>query len=433
MIVLEGLENLITSYSIIFMIFGLMFGILLGAIPGFGATLGIVLLIPFTFGMQPELALPMLAGVYSGAIFGGSITAITVGIPGTSASAATILDGYAMTLKGESRRALTTAVFSSSVGGLIGGLTLLLFASTLSKFTLYFGPAEYFMLAIFGLTVIVTVMGNSIIKGVISGLIGLLIATVGIDQINGANRFMFGQMYLIDGAPLIPVILSLFAFPRSLEMIRNTFINKKNNKVNGNFKMSGESISFKEMKAMWRTLLRSSILGTFIGMIPGAGANIACWVSYSEARRKSKYPEKFGTGIPEGVVAAEAANNATEGGSLIPMLTLSIPGSSAAAVMLGALMIHGMIPGPMLFTQHGTTAYTYVWSIIFNSILLIGIGYYGSKLFSKIVHIPVIVMSPVILLVTLLGAFATRQLVFDVGVTIVLGTFFYLLSTVNFS
>ncbi len=433
MVIIEGLENLVTSYAILYMVFGLMFGILLGAMPGFGATLGIVLLIPFTFGMDPGIALPMLAGVYSGAIFGGSITAITVGIPGTSAAAATVLDGYAMTMKGESRKALTTAVFSSSFGGLTGGLTLLLFASTLSGFTLYFGPAEYFMLSVFGLTVIVTVMGDSIIKGVISGLIGLLLATIGIDPINGADRFIFGQMYLIDGLPLIPVILALFAFPRSLEMIRDTFTKRKESSDKKNFRMSGKSISIKEMKKMFPTLIRSSVLGTFIGMIPGAGANIACWVSYSEARRKSKHPEKFGTGIAEGVVAAEAANNATEGGSLIPMLTLSIPGSSAAAVMLGALMIHGMVPGPMLFTQHGTTTYTYIWAIIFNSLLLIGIGYYGSKLFSKIVHVPGVVMAPIIIIVTLLGAFASRQLIFDMGVTVILGSIFYLLSTVRFS
>jgi len=432
LVIFESLIHLFSSYAPLLMILGVMFGIFLGAMPGFGATLGIVILIPFTFGMDPALALPMLAGVYSGAIYGGSITAIMVGIPGTSAAAATVLDGYEMTKKGKSNKALTTAIFASSTGGFIGGISLLLLATTLSKFTLKFGPAEYFMLSLFGLTIIATVVGESITKGIVAGLIGLLISMVGIDPINGQDRFTFGQMYLVDGFPLIPVILALFAFPRSLEMIHEIFANRKEKLTVSKFDISGTVISFKELKGLWRTLIRSSILGTFIGMIPGAGANIACWIGYSEARRKSKHPEKFGTGIYEGVAAAEAANNSTEGGSLIPMLTLSIPGSSAAAVMFGALMIHGMVPGPMLFTKYAMTTYTYIWAIIFNSIILLAIGYYGSRLFANFARVPLMILAPIMLLVTMLGAFATRQLVFDVGLTVVLGTIFYLFSLAKF-
>jgi putative tricarboxylic transport membrane protein len=410
------------------MIMGVFFGIFLGALPGFGATLGIAILIPFTFGLDPELALPMLAGVYSGAIYGGSITAIMVGIPGTSAAAATVIDGFEMTRKGESRKALTTAVFSSSFGGFVGGFSLLLFATILSKFTLKFGPAEYFMLSLFGLTIIATVVGKSMIKGLIAGLLGLLLGMVGIDPITGFNRFTFGQMYLIDGFPLIPVILALFAFPRSLTMIRDIFKEKKTTLANKLFRENGEPMTLKGMRRMWKILVRSSIIGTVVGMIPGAGANIACWIGVSEAKRNSKHPERFGTGIPEGVVAAEAANNATEGGSLIPMLTLSIPGSSAAAVMFGALMIHGMVPGPMLFTKYALTTYTYIWAIIINSFIMLIIGYYGSRLFARLANIPLVILTPVMILITLLGAFAMRQLVFDVWITIILGTVCYLLS-----
>ncbi len=432
MVIFESLINLFSSYAPIFMILGVGFGIFLGAMPGFGATLGIVILIPFTFGMNPNIALPMLAGVYSGAVYGGSITAIMVGIPGTSSAAATVLDGFEMTKKGESNKALTTAIFASSTGGFVGGISLLLLATWLSKFTLKFGPAEYFMLSLFGLTVIATVVGESIVKGIIAGLIGLLISMVGIDPINGEDRFTFGQMYLVDGFPLIPVILALFAFPRSLEMIRDVFASRTKTVTVSEFDISGAVISFKELKRIGRTLLRSSILGTFIGMIPGAGANIACWVGYSEARRKSQHPEKFGKGNYEGVAAAEAANNATEGGSLIPMLTLSIPGSSAAAVMFGALMIHGMVPGPMLFTKYAATTYTYIWAIICNSFILLAIGYYGSRLFANFARVPLIILAPTMLLITMLGAFAERQLVFDVGVTVVLGTIFYLLSLARY-
>jgi putative tricarboxylic transport membrane protein len=197
--------------------------------------------------------------------------------------------------------------------------------------------------------------------------------------------------------------------------------------------IKGKGMSFREIGKMWRLLLRSSIIGTIVGMIPGAGANIACWISYSEAKRISKHPEKFGTGIPEGVIASEAANSATEGGSLIPMLTLSVPGSSVAAVMFGALLIHGMVPGPTLFSTSGTTAYTYIWSIIFNSVLLLFIGLYASRIFMKIADVQKIILAPLIIIVTLLGAYASRQLAFDMGVTIVLGTIFYFLSVAKFS
>jgi putative tricarboxylic transport membrane protein len=431
--VLEGLFDLLGSAAIIYMVLGLILGIIFGAMPGFGATLGIVLLIPFTFGMDPTTALPMLAGVYSGAIYGGSITAVLIGIPGTSSSAPTVLDGYEMTKKGESRKALTTAVISSSVGAFIGGTTLLIFATTLSQFTLLFGPAEYFMIAVFGLTIIAALVGDSIVIGIISGLIGLFLATIGLDSISGADRFTFGQVYLIEGLPLIPVILALFAFPRSLEMIGEVLRNKSNNVSKKEINLKGKAISFKEMSKMWRLLLRSSFLGTFVGMIPGAGANIACWIAYSEAKRISKHPEKFGTGTLEGIVAAEAANSATEGGSLIPMLTLSVPGSSAAAVMFGALLIHGLVPGPLLFTNEGPVAYSYIWAIIFNSGLLLAIGLYGSRFFMKIADVQKAILAPIIMIVTFLGAYATRQLYFDIYVTIILGTIFYFLSTAKFS
>jgi putative tricarboxylic transport membrane protein len=381
----------------------------------------------------------MLAGVYSGAIYGGSITAVLLGIPGTSSSAPTVLDGYAMTLRGESKRALSLAVISSSIGAFTGGVILLIFAATLSKFTLLFGPAEYFMVAVFGLTIIATLVGDNILKGVMAGLIGLFLATIGLDTITGSDRFTFGQVYLIEGLPLIPVILALFAFPRSMEMIRDVLKNRKTPVIpneNAGTKavsLQGEAKPFLEIARMWRLLLRSSLLGTFIGMIPGAGANIACWIAYSEGKRVSRHPEKFGSGSPEGIVSAEAANSATEGGSLIPMLTLSVPGSSAAAVMFGALLIHGMVPGPLFFTSSGPAAYTYIWSIILNSFLLLLIGYFGSHYFTRIANVNKIILAPIIIIVTLLGAYASRQLYFDMGLTIVLGAVFYYLSEAKFS
>ncbi len=412
---------------------GVIWGIFMGATPGFGSALGMALLIPFTFGMDPNMALPMLAGVYAGAIYGGGITAILIGVPGTSAAAATVLDGFSMTQKGESNRALSISVIASAFGGIFGGLILLFFAPILAKLTLLFGPAEYFILAVFGLTIIAAFSGDSILKGLIGGTFGLLLSTVvGLDPIDGENRLTFNSIYLYDGIPIIPLILSLFAFPRCMLMIRQNF-RQGSITLRGGIGSSDPRISIKEMSRMWKTLIRSSIIGTAIGIIPAAGSNIACWVSYAEAKRKSKKPEMFGKGSPEGIVAAEAANNAVEGGSLVPLLTLSIPGNSASAVMLGALLIHGMVPGPDLFTKYASIIYTYMVAVIFCNFIMLAIGYYASRYFARLSDVPLSILAPVMLLVTLMGSFATRQYVFDIWVTVILGTVCYLLTHAKYS
>ena len=432
-IILGSFLNIFHPSTLIFMIFGVSWGILAGALPGFGATLAMALLIPFTFGVEPNIALPMLAAVYAGAIYGGGITAIMVGIPGTSSAAATVADGFAMTRKGESQKALTTSIISSTIGGIFGGIVLILFAPLLARITILFGSAEYFVLAIFGLTIIASLSGASILKGLIAGIFGLLLSTVGIDVIAGASRFTFNQMYLYDGIPLIPLILALFAFPRCIIMIRETFqegihtlsLSKEIHKI-------GKSISLNEIKKMWKTILRSSIIGTMIGIIPGAGANIACWVGYSEAKRNSKTPENFGKGIPEGVAAAEAANNAVQGGSMVPLLTLGIPGNAASAVMLGALMIHGLIPGFELFTKYASVTYTYMMAVIFSNFLMLAVAWYASRFFAKIAKIPYYILSPAMLLITLLGSYSTRQYFFDIWITVILGTVCYLLTLAKY-
>ncbi|MBA7528250.1 hypothetical protein ES705_20433 [subsurface metagenome] len=428
---LQSFLNLFNPSTFIFMVFGVSWGIFAGALPGFGATLGMALLIPFTFGMHPNVALPMLAAVYAGAIYGGGITAIMVGVPGTSAAAATVADGFAMTRKGESQKALTTSVIASAIGGVFGGIVLLLFAPMLAKITVMFGPAEYFVLAIFGLTIIASLAGRSIMKGLIAGVLGLLLGAVGIDVVAGASRFTFNQMYLYDGIPLIPLILALFAFPRCMLMIRETF-KKKSMALSEDTSKRGRSISWREIIEMWKTILRSSVIGTIIGIIPGAGANIACWVGYSEAKRSSKTPEKFGMGIPEGVAAAEAANNAVQGGSMVPLLTLGIPGNAASAVMLGALMIHGLIPGFQLFTKYASITYTYMMAVIFCNLLMLAIGFYASRIFAKIANIPLVILTPAMLLVTLVGSFATRQYLFDIWITVILGSVCYLMTLAKY-
>jgi putative tricarboxylic transport membrane protein len=431
-IIVESFLNLLQPFTLIAMTLGVTWGIFMGATPGFGSALGMALLIPFTFGMDPLVALPMLAGVYAGAIYGGGITSILLGIPGTSAAAATIEDGFPMTQKGESNRALSTSVISSAFGGIFGGIILLFFAPMLAKVTLLFGPAEYFILAVFGLTIIASLTGKSILKGLICGVFGLLLGTIGLDPVEGESRFTYDVMYLYDGLPIIPVVLSLFAFPRCMIMIREGFKKGPTTLSNGIEGGGGPRIKFREIGKKWKTLIRSSLIGTFIGIIPGAGANIACWVSYAEAKRKSKTPEKFGKGTYEGVIAAEAANNAVEGGSMVPLLTLSIPGNSASAIMLGALLIHGMVPGPDLFTKYAEITYTYMVAVICCNFILLAIGYYTSRYFAKLVDVPFSILAPLMVLVTMMGSFAVRQYPFDMWITVVLGTICYLLTLVKF-
>ena len=432
--ILDGLISLLANpMALLFMVVGICLGILLGALPGFGATIGIALLLPFTFGMSPQVALPMLVGVYCGALYGGSITAILVGVPGTSASAATVLDGYPMALKGETRKALALSVSACAVGGVFSGFCLLFLAPPLSYVTLWFGPAEYFMVALFGLSIISLVGGSSLAKGMIAGLLGILLSIVGIDPITGEERFTFGNLDLLDGFPLIPVILALFAFPRSLEFVRAAFLPKQEVKRGPVAVNQGSRLKLREFLGLWRVLVRSSVIGTIIGVMPAAGGNVACWVTYSEAKRKAKHPERFGTGALEGLAAPEAGHLATEGGSLIPMLTLSIPGSAPAAVLIGALLIHGLVPGPALFSpKYAAITYPFMWSVVISSCLMWVIGYYGSRYFAKIADIPTNTLAPLLLFFTLLGAYSARLLSFDLAVTVVLGTIFYLLTLAKY-
>lgn len=432
MVLLDSIINLFQPIVLLGMLFGVVWGIICGALPGFGASLGISLLLPFTYGMDAMVALPMLSGVYAGAMYGGSITAILVGVPGTSAAAATVFDGLELAKQGKANTALSAAVLASAFGGIFSGIILIAVAPLLAKVAIMFGPAEYFLLAIFGLTVIASLSSGSTLKGVLAGLLGLVFGMVGLDPIRGYMRFTFGQMYLFDGFPTIPLILGLFAFPRCVEFTKSIFKGEAMSVSSDINASGGAAMKIREIFGMWKTLVRSSVLGTIIGIIPAAGANIACFVGYSEAKRKSKNPDSFGKGNPEGVVAAEAANNAVCGGSLVPLLTLSIPGNATAAVILGGLMIHGLVPGPQLFEKYADVTYAFMMSVVVANIPMALIGYYGARAFAKIAQIPLNILAPVMLLLSLLGSFSTRQVAFDMWVTIGIGLVCYLLMQAKF-
>lgn len=424
---LGGITNILDFEYLLILFLSMAIGITLGALPGLTATMGVALLLPITFGMEPVSGILLLVGVYFGAIYGGSITAILLRTPGTPSSAATALDGYEMTKQGLAYKALTISTISSAIGGVISVIILILVAPQLANFALKFSAPETFALALFGLAIISSISGSSLIKGLMAGFVGLLIATIGIDPIGGFPRFTFETTNLMAGVNYIPVLIGLFAAAEAFRTIEDIF--KSSNEVKAIEKVK---LKWREFKGLIPVILRSSGIGTFIGFIPGAGGDIASFVSYGEAKRFSKKPEEFGKGNPEGVSAPEAANNACTGGAMIPLLTLGIPGDAVTAVMLGALMVQGIQPGPMLFTNHAEIVYTLFIGMLIANLLILFYGFLGIRLFTKILTIPKVILTPIILILCIVGSYAVGNNFFDVWVMLIAGIIGYFMNRYEF-
>ncbi|MDF1567859.1 MAG: tripartite tricarboxylate transporter permease [Spirochaetaceae bacterium] len=416
----EALSLLFTPLNMLIITLGVGSGIIVGALPGLTATMAIALLVPFTFSMNSVHSLVLLGGIYCGAIYGGSFSAILINTPGTPSAIATTFDGYAMSQKGESYGAIITATIASVIGGIIGVLFLLFLSPPLSRAALKFGPPEFFWLTVFGLTIIATLASRSVLKGLIGGAFGLLLSVIGIAPIEGSVRYAFGSVSLQSGIALIPAMIGLFCIPEIIGMVA-----KKDTHYN--------VIPYKREKKLVRRiffrllkkpllLFRSSVIGTIVGIIPGAGGNIAGMVAYNEAVRASKFPERFGTGIIDGVAASESSNNAEVSGSLIPMLTLGIPGAPPAAILLGALLIQGLRPGPDLFTTNGEVTYAFIFSLILANILILPLGLLMGKGMTKVITgIPVTILAPFVFLLSVIGSFAINNNMADVYVMLVFG------------
>ncbi|MDR2536230.1 MAG: tripartite tricarboxylate transporter permease [Treponema sp.] len=412
--------------NLFFILIGAVSGILIGSIPGLTSTMGIALLIPFTYGMPIIPSVGMLLGIFCGAMYGGSVAAILIKTPGTPAAAATILDGFPMGQRGEAGRALSIALFSSFAGGMTGALIMTFLSPFISKLALRFGPAEFFSLAIFGLSVIISISGKSLVKGLITAFFGLLIATVGMDKTSAYLRFTKAPGFY-EGIPFIPALIGLFAVSEVYANIEKL--------LTGNViktKISGVLPSFKDLKAIWRQVITGGFIGSFIGAIPGAGGDIAAFVSYSEAKRTSKHPEKFGTGVPEGIAAAESANNGCTGGAMIPLLSLGIPGDSNTAVLMGAFILQGFQPGPMLYVEHLDIVYAVFASIMVANLGMLIAGIAGVRLFARIISIERKLLIPAILVLSLVGSYAINHNMFDVYFALVMGLVGYLLQKFEF-
>lgn len=407
---LMGLLNVVSPFNLLAVAGGTALGLFVGAMPGLSATMAIAILLPVTFGMDPATGISMLASLYMGAMYGGSISAILIRTPGTPAAAATVLDGYPMAQKGQAGKALGVSLTASLIGGVLSSIALLTIAPTLGKIALSFGPVELFAIAVLGITIIGSLSAGSAIKGILSGMIGLLIAMIGMDPITGTPRFTFGSIYLFNGISYVVALIGLFSIPQALRLVENDETVEK--KISS-FK-DRMLPTWQELKSLMVTILRSSVIGIFTGIIPGTGGDTACWFGYNEAKRFSKDKDKFGTGIPEGVAASEAANNAVVGGALIPTITLGIPGSSATAILLGGLMVHGITPGPTLMTEHAQITYTLIWAVMLSNVFMFLEGLLFTRASISVTKVPNKVLAPIIIILCVIGSFTINNSITDV-------------------
>lgn len=424
--------ELIQFESLMAIILGALIGVVIGALPGLSVTMALALMIPVTFLMDPIPGLLLLVSVYTAGVYGGTISAVLLYTPGTPANGATSLDGYPMTKAGKGFRAITIATVSSIIGGLFGGVALLLFAPLLSRAALAFGPHEYFLVAVLGLLIIGGVAGKSLVRGILAALLGLAISLIGIDGQSGNYRLTFGVYGLQSGVEIIPAMIGLFAVAQLLVLVREPR-EKTRSLPRQEMSLRKSWPSGSEWLSLSPVIGKSSVIGTGVGILPGAGGDIASWVAYNEAKRSSKNPERFGHGSPAGIAAPESANNAVVGGALIPTMTLGIPGSTATAVLLGGLIMNGLAPGHQLFTTYATESYTIIVGFMVATVLM---GLFGLGLARGLVRAiaaPPAVLVAVIMVFSTLGTYAIRNNMFDVAVMLVFGGLGYGLRTLSIS
>jgi putative tricarboxylic transport membrane protein len=426
--VLNGFAFVLHPAHFPFLFIGVAGGIVVGVLPGLTGSVGIILLLPFLFYVDSSTAIVMLCGMFCGSMYGGSISAILISTPGTPSAAATVLDGYPMAQKGEAGKAIGVATIASATGGIISTFCLMFIAPQLAGFALQFGPEEYFALMVFGLTIIASVSGKSLIKGLIAGVFGLMIGVVGIDPIVGYARYSFDVPNLMTGFPLLPVLIGLFAISQvfvQLEKVHKA--GGEDTPVLGNLLPTA-----RELLGLVKVIIPSSLIGTLIGVIPGTGGAIASFLAYNEAKRFSKTPEKFGTGCIEGVAAPEAANNGTTGGAMVPLLTLGIPGDVVTAVMLGALMLIGVRPGPLLFTDTPEIINAVYAGLLMANVLILLLGFVSVRLFPMILRVPSATLFPLVLALCFIGSFSLSNSTYDMTIALAFGILGYFMRKYGF-
>ena len=419
------LNALFSVEMVIALLVGIVGGLIIGALPGLNPAAGIALLMPITYSMSPIPALTMLMGIYTAGIMGGSYTAILLHTPGTTSAVATLTDGYVLTQKGLPLKALSTSTYASTIGGIISAIALLLISPILAEVSLTFDSAEYFLLGLFGISLIASLASDSLLKGCIAGLFGLCMSCVGQFPLESAYRYTFGVKHLRTGLNATIVLLGLFSISQVFVLVRDALnaqkSGKNQEKKQDMINLKGEDLTLKEKISLIPTILYTSIVGLFVGILPGAGASIGAFMGYNEAKRISKHKEEFGKGCIEGIAGPEAANNAVTGGSMIPLMTLGIPGSPVAAILLGALMIHGLQPGYKLFTEEADITYPIIFCFLLANIGMFFIGKVFIRLLRHIVDIPPAVLNTMIVVLVAIGGYSISNSINDLIIAAIFG------------
>ena len=426
--IVKGLSIILEFENIILILGGVLIGVLVGALPGLSSPMAIALLIPFTITLDPVAAIAMMAALYCAGTFGGSITAILINAPGAPPAVATALDGYPMAKNGEPGRALGLAAVSSVLGGIFSLIVFIFAAPLLAQVALEFGPQEYFGLAIFALSMLATMSGKSSIRNLISGCVGVLIGTIGIHLTTGVERFTFDVPELEEGISFVPVLIGLFAVSELFKQSETL-----NSVVDRIHAKALRLPTIAELKKLKYTILRSSGIGTFIGILPAEGSTVAAIMGYNEARRWSKNKDKFGKGSPEGIVGPEAANNSAAGGAMVPTLALGIPGSGSTALILAALIMHGFRPGPYLINETPEFVYAIFGAMLIANFGFLIIGLIGAKFFSLVAFIPKKLLWPAVFIFAMIGSYSFSSSMFDVWVMLTFGVIGYFMSRHGFS
>ena len=430
-LIINGFASIASLPCLIYICAGTAIGIIFGAIPGLTGTMALSLCLSMTFGMNTTAAFCLLLGLYIGGISGGLISAILLKIPGTPSSIATTFDGYPMAARGEAGRALGIGLLYSFLGGLFSIIILMFLAPVVAKVALKFGPQEYFTVGIFSLTMLCVMSAKNMVKSIASGILGMFFAMVGSAPIDNAARYTFGIGQLKAGFSLLPCMIGLFAVSELLLSAKNGIQNLKDAEVR-TYKVKGLGVSIKEFFANFIGFIRASLIGIGIGILPGIGGGTANVIAYTVAQGSSRHPEKYGTGIPEGIIASEASNNASVGGAMVPLLTLGIPGDTVTAILLAAMTMKGLTPGPLLFTSHADTVYTIFAILIVAHFAMLIIQYFGMKGFVKLLKIPKWILVPAVMLLCIVGAYGNNNRIFDISCIIIFGFIGYLLVDFGF-
>ncbi|WP_274626266.1 tripartite tricarboxylate transporter permease [Arvimicrobium flavum] len=408
---------------------GTLVGLIIGALPGLGATIAIVLLLPLTYSMSPLASILLLVAAYQGAEYGGSISSIVLGIPGTPAAVATVLDGNAMAKQGLPGKALGYSLLSSTIGGIVGGLVLAFLAVPLARLAVRFSDPEFFLIGIAGLLAVAALSSKSALKSAISVVLGLMVGTIGLDTFTGALRFTFGRLELLEGVGMVALLTGMFAFSEIFAIISHDL----HKRYVASTERVSTGLTWKEFKSIFAPTMTGAGIGSLVGLFPGMGAGPASWFAYIQAKKMSRSPQTFGHGNPEGIAAPESANNAVVGGNLVPLMALGIPGSPATAIILGAFIIHGIQPGPNLFTNSADLAYGLFYGFLLTTVAMYLAGRLVTNMFARALTISNIYLVPIILTLSIVGVYAAHSLFFELWLALGVGMLCFILRQLDYS